>query len=92
MQEDLSSEDKDSQSQRSGGSTSLRKEASDAKGSKSSVASKTLSKNTMFTEEALLDSEYFDTQIVSLEPKDISDRTISSFERYLALVNSMYFG
>ena len=76
MQADLSSDEKDSQSQRSGGSASLTKETSGAKGNKSSVVSKTLSKNTSSTEGAPLNNEYFETQIVSLDPKDISDRTI----------------
>lgn len=58
---------------------------------KEACSSKHSGRNIAFTDEVPLSNEYFENQIVSLEPKDISDRTLNSFEKYLSLVNSMYF-
>ncbi len=92
MQVDLSSDEKDSQSQASAGCSSAKKETSDLKLDRSPLNGRIPGKTQGFTEEAPLNTEYFERQIISLEPKDISDRALSSFERFLALVNSMYFG
>lgn len=92
MQAELSSDDKECQSQRSGSGSSGKKDSLDLKAGKSSASGKETVKAKTPPEEIPLSSEYFESQIISLEPKDISDRALTSFEKYLALVNSMYFG
>lgn len=50
-----------------------------------------LIKNTANTQEPRTNSDYFAHPMASVEPKDVSDRTLAAFESYLSQVSSMYF-
>ena len=88
----MSSDEKDSASQRSFTSNSVKKSNSDSKNKKLTPESKLSAKNMPYTDEATLNNEYFESQITSLEPKDVSDRMNTAFNNYLSQVTSMYFG
>lgn len=44
------------------------------------------------TQEQRVKSDYMPHPMTSVEPKDVSDRTLAAFEGYLSQVTSMYFG
>jgi len=48
--------------------------------------------NALYTDENTVKNDYFESGITSLEPKDVSDRTLDAFENYLSQVARMYFG
>ena len=71
-------------------STTIKRENWESRNLKTLSEAK-FSRNVPNTQELLINNEFFDHHMASVEPKDVSDRTLSAFEGYLSYVNSMYF-